>query len=172
MSSMQSTIQCKLKPKQASYGTSVDWLACCRLLVLGFSSRFLKQISMLNTEGQRPRTHLDVMHPDLATDVQTKQDNRLRNGSREVRPSELEIKDDVYLRNLPTGSTWIQGVVIGKRGPRSYLVELPDGRVFRRHIDNLRSRVTSSGSEEREEDDWLTGNMELPGPRRIQWKIQ
>ena len=78
----------------------------------------------------------------------------------------------MYLRNLPTGSTWIQGVVIGKRGPRSYLVELPDGRVFRRHIDNLRSRVTSSGSEEREEDDWLTGNMELPGPRRIQWKIQ
>ena len=42
-------------------------------------------------------------------------------------------------------------------------MELPDGCVFRRHIDNLRSRVTSSGSEEREEeeDDWLTDNMEL-----------
>ena len=114
--------------------------------------------------GRRPRTHLDIMHPDLATDVQTKQDKQIEDRNKGTKKRELEIKDTVYLKNLPsTGSlTWIQGIVVGKRGPRSYLVELPDGRVFRRHIDNLRSRVTSSGSEEREEeDDWLTDNMEL-----------
>ena len=70
------------------------------------------------------------------------------------------MNDSVYVRDFPTGSTWMQGIIIAKRGPRSciYLVELPDGRVFRGHIDNLKDRATSSNSEEREvddNDDWL-----------------
>ena len=132
--------------------------------------------------GRKPRTHLDLMHPDIATDVQTKQDKQIEDRNKGTKKRELEINDRVYVRDLPTGSTWMQGKIIAKRGPRSYLVELPDGRVFRRHIDNLRDRATSSNSEEREvddNDDWLdisqtedntesteTDHLPTPPPRR------
>ena len=50
--------------------------------------------------GRRPRTHLDIMHPDLATDVQTKQDKQIEDRNKGTKKRELEIKDNVYLRNL------------------------------------------------------------------------
>ncbi|XP_058038753.1 uncharacterized protein K02A2.6-like [Ahaetulla prasina] len=53
-----------------------------------------------------------------------------------------EIRDSVWAHNYSDGPNWKRGIVIDKTGPKSYLVELDDGRVWRRHIDQLRNRLS------------------------------
>ena len=43
----------------------------------------------------------------------------------------------VYARNYGVGQTWSPGVIIGVDGPVSFVVKLEDGRIWRRHLDQL-----------------------------------
>ena len=44
----------------------------------------------------------------------------------------------VWARNFRDSPRWVQGVVADRVGPLSYLVRLPDGNLWQRHIDHLR----------------------------------
>ena len=46
----------------------------------------------------------------------------------------------MYARNFAQGQRWIPGIIIEVTGPVSFLVRLLDGRVVRRHQDQLRIR--------------------------------
>ena len=50
---------------------------------------------------------------------------------------ELEIRQPVWARNFREGPHWVQGIVADRIGPLSYLVILPEGDLWRRHIDQL-----------------------------------
>ena len=52
---------------------------------------------------------------------------------------------------------WIPGVVQKVTGPLSYHIQFHDGRVIRRHIDNVKSR--STGRVEKEKDDNSEHNL-------------
>uniref|UniRef100_A0A1X7SDU4 Uncharacterized protein n=1 Tax=Amphimedon queenslandica TaxID=400682 RepID=A0A1X7SDU4_AMPQE len=70
---------------------------------------------------------------------------------------EVQLKESVYVKELPSGSSWLPGIVIEQRGPRSYLIELNNGCVVRRHMDHIRSRVEDDENENQgheENDDW------------------
>lgn len=41
-------------------------------------------------------------------------------------------------KNFSQGPTWITGKILKKSGNAAFLVELPDGRVIRRHSDQLK----------------------------------
>ena len=58
------------------------------------------------------------------------------------------------MKDLPSGSSWIPGIVLDKRGPRSYLIELQTGCVVHRHIDHIRSRTKTVNDESQESEDW------------------
>lgn len=45
--------------------------------------------------------------------------------------------DDVYIRNYSHGPRWTPAVVEQNTGPVSYIVQMGDGRVMRRHIDQM-----------------------------------
>ena len=45
-----------------------------------------------------------------------------------------------FILNFGTGPRWIPARVTEKTGPVSYQCELQDGRIIRRHVDNLRQR--------------------------------
>ncbi|XP_058023851.1 LOW QUALITY PROTEIN: uncharacterized protein LOC131190532 [Ahaetulla prasina] len=47
---------------------------------------------------------------------------------------EFDIGDRVWARNYRDGPSWFAGQIIKTTGPKSYLVELQDNRVWRRHI--------------------------------------
>lgn len=58
----------------------------------------------------------------------------------QVRP--LSPGDNVYVRNFSISNhqKWLPGIILKQSEPVSYVVELSDGRVFRRHQDHVRLR--------------------------------
>eukprot|EP00731_Ephydatia_muelleri_P035355 Em0116g7a len=72
--------------------------------------------------GRRPRSRLDILHPDLAVRVESRQ---------------AAQKQDHDTRGNSE-----QGVIVTVTGPLSYTVKIGSG-VVRRHIDHLRARHNS-----------------------------
>ena len=113
-------------------------------------SRFLMKyrITPHTTTGQCPaellmkrqiRSHLDLARPDLKARVQDKQRAQVET-HKHAHLREFQIQDAVYARNYARGPQWLPGRVIVKTGPVSYKVELTDGRVWKRHVDQIRKR--------------------------------
>ena len=68
----------------------------------------------------------------------------------------FEPNNFVWARNFGAGERWIKGKIKQGLGPASYIVELANGRMWRRHIDHLRraeERITKSGGRESDIDD-------------------
>lgn len=107
--------------------------------------------------GRQLRTHLNLIHPDIAAHVQQKQERQRAGQHKRAKERTVTVGEQVYVRTLPTGTSWIPGVVREQRGPKSYLVELNNGCVFRRHIDHIRHRAT---------------NAETTGEEQLSEKIQ
>ena len=90
--------------------------------------------------GRKPRTHLDFLHPDLAIQVQKKQERQRVNHDNRKPERSFDVNDPVLVRNFQTGDKWLTGKVTRVFGPRSLQVQLSDGKVVRRHLDHVRSR--------------------------------
>ena len=86
---------------------------------------------------------------------------------------ELEVGQSVWARNLQQGPRWRQGVICDKLGPRSYLVELEGGELWRRHIDQLHTGTAPpaqmTGARESElNQDWDTpGTITFPAEEMV-----
>ena len=61
----------------------------------------------------------------------------------------------VYVRNYNRGRPWVAGVVQSKTGPLSYTIKLEDGRVVKRHLDQIRKTLQSERHERGEPEDLL-----------------
>ena len=64
--------------------------------------------------GRRLRTHLDLMHPDLMTDVEKKQERQTQDRNKRSQDREVQPRESVFVKDLPAGSSWIPGMVIEK----------------------------------------------------------
>ncbi|XP_075550768.1 uncharacterized protein LOC142584548 [Dermacentor variabilis] len=73
--------------------------------------------------------------------VQQKQEQVMQRRNQAVRL--FEVVDRVFVRNYLYGPKWLPGIVDSVTGPVSYLVVTKDGRRWRRHVDQLRSRSAS-----------------------------
>ena len=88
--------------------------------------------------GRALRSRLDVMKPQFM--------------SKQIRvPTSLEIRefkasDLVWVRCYMGASKWKQGVILSRIGPLCYFVEV-EGRKWKRHIDQLKSRNSDSVTE-------------------------
>ena len=47
----------------------------------------------------------------------------------------------VMARNFGSGSNWVLGVIVRQLGPVTYLVDVSEGRVWKRHVDHLKELV-------------------------------
>ena len=95
--------------------------------------------------GRVIRSRLDLLHPDLQSRVQLKQlQQKLNHDPSVPRVLELNVGDTVYARNYGVGPTWSSGVIIGIDGPTSFVVKVDDGRIWRRHQDQLMQKSDSS----------------------------
>ena len=110
--------------------------------------------------GRKLRSQLDLLKPnstkaaDDANDCEeVAQDRRATRSFREG--------DCVYARNYSTGPKWLPGKVVGVVGSVLYQVKLKDGRVQRRHIDQLRSRLADTGDIARSVDTELDSGPQL-----------
>ena len=104
--------------------------------------------------GRIPRSQLDLLKPELATKVQGKEEAQKKNHYIHAKPREFHYGDLVFVKDFPSGKTWLPGSVSEVRGvPLSYYVTLLDGRVVRRHVDHIRSRSSQSTSPPTRESD-------------------
>ena len=90
--------------------------------------------------GWDVRTHLDLLRPELQERVEEKQAIQSRYHNRHCKGRELATGTAVWAHNWRDGPAWVRARVHDSLGPVSYLVELENGDLWRRHIDHLRTR--------------------------------
>ena len=64
---------------------------------------------------------------------------------------EFYAGEHVTVRDVRNG-LWLSGTIAERHGPKSYVVSLDDGRVWKRHVDHIqRSHWFASGSAQEQE---------------------
>ena len=88
---------------------------------------------------RKPRSHLDILKPNLSSRVQSSQLCQKVVHDRGAQIREFSTSDPVFIHNVPNASPiWLPGVIIESRGELTFYIELQNGRVVRRHIDHIR----------------------------------
>ena len=90
---------------------------------------------------RRPKSHLDLLHPSVASRVSEKQECQKRSHDAHAKLRCFQVDDLVLVRNTGKGPKWIEGTVEKQTGPLSFVVSLSDGRTVRKHTDQLRARL-------------------------------
>ena len=89
------------------------------------------------------RSRLDLVYSDVSTRVLKHQ--MQQEDSRKYPARSFSANAEVLCRDFSTRKIrWILAVVQSKTDPVSYKVQLPDGSIVRRHIDQLLPRVSKS----------------------------
>ena len=127
----------KQGPKRMQGGTLRSRLSrfLFRYRITPHSSTGLSPAELLM--GRRPRSALDLTHPDTAqrvTDHQQKQSSE-KTTSRSLRS--FQVTDPVFVRDFrSSGVLWMPGEVVRVTGPLSYHVRVSIG-IVRHHVDNV-----------------------------------
>ena len=91
---------------------------------------------------RKPRTHLDLMHPDLSTKVSENQEKQQEQKSHQKARS-IEEGDYCFVRNYRPGNRWISATC-ECLGPRNFRCELRNGTIVKRHLDQIRLRPSDT----------------------------
>lgn len=92
--------------------------------------------------GRRLSTHLDLLHPHSCEKAPVEK----QSGHQRTRRV-LQENDQAFARDYQGPNKWVPVQVVEVMGPLSYKVMTGDGRVWRRHIDQLRRDTSSTTSE-------------------------
>ena len=90
--------------------------------------------------GRRPRSHLDLLHPDISPKVTQRQELQKEAHDQHAKYRKFQNGDLVYARNFHGSPTWVPGVVTAMSGPVSMVIQLEDGQAVRRHTDHVKAR--------------------------------
>ena len=90
------------------------------------------------------QTRLDLLKPNCADQVVTKQSQQLQNHDNHAKARDLIIGQQVMTRNFRGGSKWVPGVIVERQGPLMYSVEVASGVCWKHHVDHLRDRGTTT----------------------------
>ena len=87
------------------------------------------------------RTRMDLLRPDsqVQTRVSERQGSQKLNHDRCSVQREYHVGETVMARNYRDGPKWMEGVVVERKSPLSYVVQVNHGMLWRRHIDQLRN---------------------------------
>ena len=83
------------------------------------------------------RTRLHLLRVTTEQQVCKKQAEQKWHHDKKARDRECAERETVLSRNYGSDHKWVWGRIGKQCGPVSYHVELPDGRVWRRHIEQL-----------------------------------
>ena len=120
--------------------------------------------------GRIPRSHLDLLKPDVSLRVKAKQRAQQENHDVHAKERKFEVGESVFVKDFPSGKQWLPGVIFTAEDPRSYLITLSDDRRIRRHVDHVRKRSSEAPSPATELEEVLdyplvpTGDTVTPTP--------
>ena len=86
------------------------------------------------------RTRFDLLKPNLEHRVLAKQAVQKDQHDQHAHLRSLEAGQPVMVKNMRPGVNWIPGVILKQLGPVSFLVDVGEGRTWKRHIDHLKVR--------------------------------
>ena len=89
------------------------------------------------------RTRLDLLKPDIAANVHSKQADQKQYSDRKRHSRDFSVGQKVVVRNFREGDKWTIGKIVDKLGPVSYFVQCDDGSMWRRHIDHIQDMTVS-----------------------------
>ena len=89
--------------------------------------------------GKQHHTWLDLLKPNTATQVESKQLNQKISHDNSVQPKQFEKGQSVLVRVYGQQYKWTHGTILRSTGPVSYIVRLSNGLTWRRHHDQLKS---------------------------------
>ena len=84
------------------------------------------------------RTHLHLLHPDVSEHVKSQQATQKAYHDQHSRERDLWSGQRVLVRNYRPGVDWIPGTVVDRKGPRSCTVQVANGQLWHRHIEQLK----------------------------------
>ena len=84
------------------------------------------------------------MKPNCADHVVTKQSQQPQHHDSQAKACELTIGQQVMAKNFRGGNKWVPGVIIERQDPLTYLVETASGDRWKRHMDHLKERETTT----------------------------
>ena len=88
--------------------------------------------------GRTIRTRLDLLRPSLQDQVMAKQASQKDKHDQHAHSRSLEAGQPVMVKNMRPGDNWIPGVIMKQLGPVSFLVDVGEGRAWKRHLDHLK----------------------------------
>lgn len=92
--------------------------------------------------GRRPRSRFDSFFPSVGGRVDAKIRKQKVNHDQHSKMRVFQAEDTVLVRDFrPNNVKWLPGVIVCCLSQVSYRVRLDDGRIVRRHVDHVRSRV-------------------------------
>ncbi len=119
--------------------------------------------------GRSLRTRWDFLKPDVGRRVrrsQWKQQERQNHARLRV----LEVGQSVVAKNFRSGPAWIPGVIVEQLGPVTYLVDVSDGRMWKRHVDHVKEympQCPSPESDDMENDVSFPTSSQIPAPETV-----
>eukprot|EP00731_Ephydatia_muelleri_P017950 Em0010g1048a len=96
-----------------------------------------KRAMKTGTTKREVRTRLHLLRETTEQQVCKKQAEQKWHHDKKARDRECAERETVLSRNYGSDPKWVRGRIGKQCGPVSYQVELPDGRVWRRHIEQL-----------------------------------
>ena len=93
--------------------------------------------------GQSLRTRWDLLKPDTRTSVCRRQAKQKERHDQHARMRSFYVGQSVMVCNFGSGNNCISGVIVHQLGPVTYLVNVSDGRVWKRHVDHLKELVST-----------------------------
>ena len=94
--------------------------------------------------GRRLRSHLDNIRPDIDRKTRLNQERQKQGHDRRARVREFRLNDLVYAKSYGSGASWLPGKITAVHGAMLFTVQLENGRIVRKHTDQLRSRINSN----------------------------
>ncbi|XP_070614630.1 FK506-binding protein 15 isoform X1 [Erythrolamprus reginae] len=82
--------------------------------------------------GRKLRSPLDRLNPRFC----------LNNNQMCIKPErEMYLGQNVYVKCFDGNVNWMKGIIVKQNAPKTYIVKLEDGRLWKRHIDHIRKRT-------------------------------
>ena len=78
-----------------------------------------------------------MLRPDIQVTVNDRQARQKKHHDLHAKQRHLSIGSAVKARNFGSNVKWHYGVIIACVAPLTYLVQLQDGRIWKRHVDHI-----------------------------------
>ena len=91
--------------------------------------------------GRGLRTRWDMLRPDVSQNVHERQKEH---HDQHAHQRTFHVGQTVMAKNMRAGPSWVPGTIVQQLGPVTYLVDVSDGRVWKRHVDHLKDRGAES----------------------------